>query len=198
MFDDTESDFWKSKMNEFQHSNMTRPGAERLDFSEVPVKIKEFESAHPALCAKATDNGTYITWEIPVTSSVKLRVFFQSQIKVSLMENTSGDPVKICDTKCFYDPFPEIETFVKNIPVFKTELDELLKTHMQLSKRQKIAGEFIKAFVQAKIPADKYLWRLDPEKEGFCLVLTDAKTLEEKKVFLSCEDFRSEINGLQK
>lgn len=198
MFDDKESDFWKSKINELQHSNMTRPGAERLNFEQVPEKIKDFESAHPNLGAKATDNGTYITWEIPVTSTVKLRVFFQSQIKLSLMETTSGDAVKICDAKCFYNPFPEIENFVSKISEFKKELEELLKTSLQLSKKQKVAGEFIKAYLQTKIPSDKFMWQITAGNDCFHLVVTDLKTSEQKEINLTCENFKSEICGLPK
>ncbi|MCQ2596283.1 MAG: hypothetical protein MJ181_00415 [Treponema sp.] len=195
MFDDKESDFWKSRINELQHSNMTRPGAERLGFSEVPEKIRAFEASHPDLVTKATDNGSYITWEISVTQTVKMRVFFQSQIKLSLLQVTAGDPVKICDAKCFYDPFPEIEAFVAKIPDYKKELEEIIKAGLQLSKKQKIAGEFMKAYLQEKIPCDKYLWQLVPAEEGFSLLLTDAKTSEEKKISLSLEGFRQEISN---
>lgn len=198
MFDDKESDFWKEKLNQCQHKNMTRVGAERLNFSDVPVQIKEFENAHPGLAAKTTDNTSYITWEIPVTATVKLRVFFQSQIKVSLMQVSGGDLVKICDAKFPYNPFPEIEDFVKQIPAYKKELDQILKTHMQLSKKQKIAGEFIKAYVQSKIPAEKYLWQLIPEKDTFILKLTDSKTSEEKRLDISLENFITDIEGALK
>lgn len=194
MFDDKESDFWKEKLNQYQHMNMTRTGAERLSFQDVPLEIKKFENAHPGLGAKTTDNTSYITWELPVTSTVKLRVFFQSQIKVSLMQTAGGDPVKICDAKFPYNPFPEIEAFVKNIPDYKKDLDQLLKAHLQLSKKQKIAGEFIKAFASSKISSEKYLWQLVPEKETFLLKLTDAKTSEEKRILLSLENFQSELS----
>jgi len=194
MFDDTESDFWKSKINELQHNNMTRAGAERLDFSEVPEKIREFEAAHPELITKATDNGTYITWEFSVTQTVKMRVFFQSQIKLSLMQINAGDPVKICDAKCFYNPFPELDAFAEKIPQFKKELEELVKSNLQLSKKQKIAGEFIKAYVQKKVSGGKYLWQLVPESENFRLMLTDAKISEEKTLILSAESFKAEID----
>lgn len=198
MFDDKESDFWKSKINEFQHSNMTRAGAERLDFSEVSAKIKAFETSHPALGAKATDNGTYITWELPVTSTVKMRVFFQSQIKVSLMETTSGDAVKICDAKCFYDPFPEIEAFAAKIPDFKKELDEVIKNSLQLSKRQKVAGEFMKAYLQARLPADRFMWNLTAENETYRLVITDSKTSEQRTLYLTADNFKAEVSSLPK
>lgn len=198
MFDDKESDFWKEKLNDIQHKNMTRVGAQRLGFSDVPSEIKKFESVHGGLGAKTTNNTSYITWEIPVTASVKLRVFFQSQIKVSLMQTNGGELVKICDAKFPYNPFPEIEVFVNKIPDYKSELDKILKAHLQLSKKQKIAGEFIKAFVQAKVPSEKYLWQLVPEKETFVLKFTDAKTFEEKRVQLSLENFREEINAVLK
>ncbi len=198
MFDDKESDFWKEKLNDIQHKNMTRPGAERLVFSDVISEIQKFEDSHPGLSARTTDNTSYITWEIPVTSNVKLRVFFQSQIKVSLMQVSGGDPVKICDAKFPYNPFPEIDAFVKQIPGFQKELDELLKADMKLSKKQKIAGEFIKAYVQEKIPSEKYIWQVVPENESFFLKLTDAKTSEERKLKLSLENFRQEIEDLLK
>lgn len=198
MFDDKESDFWKEKLNDIQHKNMTRPGAERLVFSDVTSEIQKFEDSHPGLSARTTDNTSYITWEIPVTSNVKLRVFFQSQIKVSLMQVSGGDPVKICDAKFPYNPFPEIDAFVKQIPGFQKELDELLKADMKLSKKQKIAGEFIKAYVQEKIPSEKYIWQVVPENESFFLKLTDAKTSEERKLKLSLENFRQEIEDLLK
>ncbi|MCQ2585424.1 MAG: hypothetical protein MJ185_07530 [Treponema sp.] len=198
MIGEKESDYWKQKINEFQHKNMTRPGAERLSFSDVKCEIESFEKNHPELTAKTSDNGSYITWEILVTSSVKFRVFFQSQIKASLMDVTAGEAVKICDVKCFYNPFPEIEEFVNKIPEYKKELEELLKSDMQLSKKQKVAGEFIKAYIQAKISADKYLWQLVPENQLFNLILRDTKTAEEKIITLSSENFLTELNNLPK
>lgn len=198
MIGEKESDYWKQKLNEFQHKNMTRAGADRLNFSDVKDEIKNFEKNHPELKAKSSDNGSYITWEILVTSSVKFRVFFQSQIKVSLMDVTAGEAVKICDAKCFYNPFPEIEDFVKKIPDYKKELEELLKADMELSKKQKVAGEFIKAYVQEKTPSDKYLWQLVPENQSYKLILRDVKTAEEKTVILSLENFQDELNYLPK
>lgn len=198
MIGEKESDYWKQKLNEFQHKNMTRAGADRLNFSDVKDEIKNFENNHPELKAKTSDNGSYITWEILVTSSVKFRVFFQSQIKVSLMDVTVGEAVKICDAKCFYNPFPEIEDFVKKIPDYKKELEELLKADMELSKKQKVAGEFIKAYVQEKTPSDKYLWQLVPENQSYKLILRDVKTAEEKTVILSLENFQKELNYLPK
>ena len=198
MIGEKESDYWKQKLNEFQHKNMTRAGADRLNFSDVKDEIKNFENKYPALKAKTSDNGSYITWEILVTSSVKFRVFFQTQIKVSLMDVTAGEAVKICDAKCFYNPFPEIEDFVKKIPDYKKELEELLKADMELSKKQKVAGEFIKAYVQEKTPSDKYLWQLVPENQSYKLILRDVKTAEEKTVILSLENFQDELNYLPK
>lgn len=198
MIGEKESDYWKQKLNEFQHKNMTRAGADRLNFSDVKDEIKKIENNHPAFKAKTSDNGSYITWEILVTSSVKFRVFFQSQIKVSLMDVTAGEAVKICDAKCFYNPFPEIEDFVKKIPDYKKELEELLKADMELSKKQKVAGEFIKAYVQEKTPSDKYLWQLVPENQSYKLILRDTKTAEEKTVILSLENFQKELNYLPK
>ena len=198
MFDDIESDFWKEKLNDIQHKNMTRPGAERLVFSDVTSEIKKFEDSHSGLAARTTDNTTYKTWEIPVTSKVKLRIFFQSQIKVSLMEVSGGDPVKICDAKFPYNPFPEIDVFVNQISQYRKELDELMKEHMKISKKQMISGEFIKAYVQAKIPGEKYIWQVLPENECFFLKLTDIKTSEERTVKLSMENFRLEIEDILK
>ena len=194
MFDDKESDFWKEKLNDIQHKNMTRAGSERLIFSEVIGEIKKFEETHPELAAKMTDNVSYITWEIPVTATVKLRVFFQSQIKLSLMQTTGAEPVKICDAKFPYNPFPEIEAFVKLIPDYKKELEQLLKKHLNLTKKQKVAGEFIKAYVQEKISTVDYLWQLLPEKESYLLKLTSTRTSEEKRIPLTLENFQSELS----
>lgn len=197
MIGDKESDFWKRKINDFQHRNMTRAGAERLNLADVNSEIEKFEKTHPDLGAKTTDNGTYITWEFLITSNVKLRLFFQSQIKLSLMDISAGDAVKICDVKCFYNPFPEVDFFVSQIPEYKKELEILLKGEMELSKKQQIAGEFIKAYLKSKISTEKYLWQLLPEEQAFKLHLTDAKTFVEKNVILTFKDFMTEINKLQ-
>lgn len=194
MFDDKESDFWKEQFIHYQHRNMTRVGAQRLSLSEVPQAINEFEKNHPEVVAKTTDNSSYITWETSVTPTVKLRVFFQSQIKLSLLQISDGDPVKICDAKFPYNPFPEIQSFLEHIPQYKKELEQLLKDNMKLSKKQKIAGEFIKAYAASLIPTDVYLWQLVPEKEGYLLKLTEMKTSEEKRISLDLENFKSQID----
>ena len=131
MFDDKESDFWKEQFIHYQHRNMTRVGAQRLSLSEVPQAINEFEKNHPDVVAKTTDNSSYITWETSVTPTVKLRVFFQSQIKLSLLQISDGDPVKICDAKFPYNPFPEIQSFLEHIPQYKKELEQLLNGNLK-------------------------------------------------------------------
>ena len=97
MYDDVESDFWKDIFVHLQHKNMVRVGAERLLLSDVPDVFQKFSLAHPELQPQTQVNESSASWEIFVTSTIKLRLFIQSGIKASLLHKKGADFVKIAD-----------------------------------------------------------------------------------------------------
>lgn len=195
MYEDVESDFWKEIFVHMQHKNMIRIGAERLSVQESTAAFERFQLAHPELQPEITNAATYVTWEIFVSDTVKLRLFIQNQIKGSLMQRTGGDLVKIADAKFPNNPFPEIEEFLSKKDEYLRDLHSKIESHIRIEKKQKLLGEFIKAHLIKKF-SDKngIIWSLEPDDDNFKLTVTEAG--EKRTVILSCENYINRIASL--
>lgn len=193
MYDDVESNFWKEHFSHLQHKNMVRTNAERLVFDSVVSEIEKFNQENPELNGLMENSGSYITWEAFITDKIKLRLFFQGQIKGSLMEKQGSDFVKIADAKFPYNPFPEVKEFFQNKDKYLKELAKEKKDDLESNMKNKIAGEFIKAYLQKKIRDNSVVWELILKEEGFLLKLS--KDGNEKQLFLNHENFKSQIDN---
>lgn len=172
MYDDVESDFWKDIFVHMQHKNMIRIGAERLSVQDAPAAFERFAFAHPDIKVEITNSANYVTWEIFITKTVKLRLFIQSQIKGTLLQRSGGDLVKIADAKFPNNPFPEIEEFLSNKNELLKELHHKVEHEIKQSKKEKLTGEFIKAHLKVKFSNQKdVVWSLENSGHEFKLHL---------------------------
>lgn len=197
MYEDIESNFWKEHFTHLQHKNMVNTTAERLDREGFLQAVQKFSSEHIEYNPMYEDNGSYITWEATVTNSIKIRLFYQYQIKGSLMQKQSSEFVKIADAKFPYNPFGEILEFLKKKNQYEAELEQLQKSNLQNNMKTKIAGEFIKACLLQKFKKEEStFWNLEPVAEGFILTLN--RNHNETQVKLSYTDFVSVLDNISK
>ncbi|MBR1639245.1 MAG: hypothetical protein IJ688_07665 [Treponema sp.] len=198
-YQDSEADFWKEIFVHLQHKNMVRPGAERLDFSDVKAAFDRFSLANPQIAAVYEINQTSASWEAPVTSTIRLRLFFQNQIKASLLQRQGSDFVKIADAKFPYNPFPEISEFLSRTDLYQVQLHEKIEKVRKDDRRTKLAEEFIKAALEKKFSPSKTVWRLeeaDSQYQNAAFVLVLGSVPAERKIPLSEENFMQEIRSL--
>ena len=195
MYNDVESDFWKDIFVHMQHKNMMRIGAERLTLQDCPAAFERFQLAHPEIQPEITNSSGYCTWEIFVSDTVKLRLFFQNQIKGSFMQRNGGDLVKIADAKFPNNPFPEIEEFLSRKNDLLRELHSRIETYVHEEKKQKLIGEFIKAHLIKKFGSqNEIIWSFEICGSDFRLTLK--KGTEEKIILLSCDNYINQIASL--
>lgn len=188
MYDDIEADYWKEIFVHMQHKNMVRQNAERLAIQDAQKAFERFSFIHPELKCEVTNAGSYITWEVFISDTVKLRLFIQSSIKGTLLQKDGGDLTKIADAKFFNNPFPEIEEFFKNRDFYLRELNAKKDEGVRLKKKQKLAAEFIKAKLKKKYENQTdVMWNLEIRKEDFLLKLTVAG--ETREIVLTGPDF---------
>ncbi len=195
MYEDIESDFWKEHFVHMLHKNMVRTNALSLSIINAKKEFDAFENKFSSYKAEINFSTSYVTWEIFVTPSVKLRLYIQSQVKASLLQVNGGDLVKIADAKFPYNPFPEIEEFLQNKEKYLKELDQTINNSLKFSKQQKLTGEIIKALLMNKFTDTNKIWHLEFTKTDYKLIILEAG--EEKIVPISFKNFKQDIELLQ-
>ena len=168
---DSEADFWKELFVHLQHKNMVRTNAQPLRLDDCKAAFEEFAVSHPAARITTEYSGSYCTFEVALTETIKLRLYIQSAIKGSLMQKTGTDYVKLCDAKFPYNPLPEIDEFLARLPDYLKDLNQSLENKSRSLRRQKLAQEFIKAYATAHLPKTEP-WKLESDTDGtFTLTL---------------------------
>ena len=211
MYEDVEGDFWKEIFVHLQHKNMMRMGGssavqnegseadlafdEKLTVQNAQAQFDIFSKRNPGLSPAVEGSSSYFTWEVFVTSNVKVRLFIQNQIKCSLMQNIDGDFTKIADAKFPNNPFPELEEFLSRRHDYEKELGELKGHTIRCKKQQKIAGEFIKAFLMKKFSGTETVWYIEPKNDNFILTL-DKGNGDKVENVISTDNFVQEIEKL--
>lgn len=196
-YSDREADFWKELFVHLQHKNMVRSGAERLSLADLPAAVERFALAHPEITANYEIKASSASWEVPVTSTIRLRLFIQNQIKASLLQRQGSDFVKIADAKFPYNPFPEISEFLSRRDQYEVELNSRLEKASRCDRRTRLACNFIKAALEKKLASSSLVWHLEEADSAdypFNLIL--GQSPNERKIPLTAENFMQELKQI--
>lgn len=194
MYDDVEGDFWKEILVELLKKNMARTDGTRFSMNDCQQAFENFQLIHPELKPEIVNSQSYITWEIFITPSIKLRLFVQNQVKVTLLQKQNGDLVKIADGKFPYNPFPEIKELLRNKDQILVQLNKVQNENLRIKKQQKLCFQFIKAHLLKKYKDTDIIWNLEENKNDFILHIQDNG--KEKSIPLSRNNYLEEIKSL--
>ena len=151
MFNDIESDFWKEQISAMQKNNLLRKDSDKLYMSDCEEKFEEFKLLHPELVIESTCGANYCSLEFFVTQDIKLRLFVQNQTKITFLQRTDDDLIKIADAKFPNNPFKDIEDFLLHRKDLTEQLLQLKETKQIIQKQQNFAAFFIEAYLDKKL-----------------------------------------------
>lgn len=186
-YSDTEADFWKEHFVHLQHKNMVRTNALPLHMADCKAEFEAFTASHPDAKISCEYFPSYCTFEVTLTTTIKLRLFIQNNIKASLMQKCGPEYIKICDAKFPYNPLPEISEFLAGLPNYLAELSQSLEKKSRSNRRQKLAQEFIKAYASAHL---KQAFTINPNEDGTFNLTLSAKSIN---IQITEDDFMQKI-----
>lgn len=186
-YSDTEADFWKEHFVHLQHKNMVRTNALPLHMADCKAEFEAFTASHPDAKISCEYFPSYCTFEVTLTTTIKLRLFIQNNIKASLMQKCGPEYIKICDAKFPYNPLPEISEFLAGLPNYLAELSQSLEKKSRSNRRQKLAQEFIKAYASAHL---KQAFTINPNEDGTFNLALPAKSINMQ---ITEDDFMQKI-----
>lgn len=189
-YSDTEADFWKEHFVHLQHKNMVRANALPLHMADCKAEFEAFTASHPDAKISCEYFPSYCTFEVTLTTTIKLRLFIQNNIKASLMQKCGPEYIKICDAKFPYNPLPEISEFLAGLPNYLAELSQSLEKRFRSNRRQKLAQEFIKAYASAHL---KQAITINPNEDGTFNLTLPAKSINMQ---ITEDDFMQKIAEL--
>lgn len=186
-YSDTEADFWKEHFVHLQHKNMVRANALPLHMADCKAEFEAFTASHPDAKISCEYFPSYCTFEVTLTTTIKLRLFIQNNIKASLMQKCGPEYIKICDAKFPYNPLPEISEFLAGLPNYLAELSQSLEKRSRSNRRQKLAQEFIKAYASAHL---KQAFTINLNEDGTFNLALPAKSINMQ---ITEDDFMQKI-----
>lgn len=186
-YSDTEADFWKEHFVHLQHKNMVRANALPLHMADCKAEFEAFTASHPDAKISCEYFPSYCTFEVTLTTTIKLRLFIQNNIKASLLQKCGPEYIKICDAKFPYNPLPEISEFLAGLPNYLAELSQSLEKKSRSNRRQKLAQEFIKAYASAHL---KQAITINPNEDGTFNLTLPAKSIN---IQITEDDFMQKI-----
>lgn len=186
-YSDTEADFWKEHFVHLQHKNMVRTNALPLHMADCKAEFEAFTASHPDAKISCEYFPSYCTFEVTLTTTIKLRLFIQNNIKASLLQKCGPEYIKICDAKFPYNPLPEISEFLAGLPNYLAELSQSLEKKSRSNRRQKLAQEFIKAYASAHL---KQAFTINPNEDGTFNLALPAKSINMQ---ITEDDFMQKI-----
>lgn len=189
-YSDTEADFWKEHFVHLQHKNMVRTNALPLHMADCKAEFEAFTASHPDAKISCEYFPAYCTFEVTLTTTIKLRLFIQNNIKASLMQKCGPEYIKICDAKFPYNPLPEISEFLAELPNYLAELSQSLEKKSRSNRRQKLALEFIKAYASANL---KQAFTITSNEDGTFNLTLPAKSIN---IQITEDDFMQKIAEL--
>lgn len=175
MFDDIESDFWKEQISAMQKNNLLRKDSDRLFMSECEKKFEEFKLLHPELVVETTCSVNHCSLEFFVTQDVKLRLFVQNQTKLSFLQRSDGDLIKIADAKFPNNPFKDIEDFLLHRKDLTEQLLQLKETKQIIQKQQNFAAFFIEAYLDKKL-GETFQWKIQKNRQNLSIQINRINT----------------------
>lgn len=175
MFDDIESDFWKEQISAMQKNNLLRKDSDRLFMSECEKKFEEFKLLHPELVVETTCSANHCSLEFFVTQDVKLRLFVQNQTKLSFLQRSDGDLIKIADAKFPNNPFKDIEDFLLHRKDLTEQLLQLKETKQIIQKQQNFAAFFIEAYLDKKL-GETFQWKIQKNRQNLSIQINRINT----------------------
>lgn len=189
-YTDTEADFWKEHFVHLQHKNMVRTNAQPLRMADCKKEFDAFTASHPDAKVSCEYFPSYCTFEVTLTTTIKLRLFIQNNIKASIMQKYGPEYIKICDAKFPYNPLPEIDEFLSKLPDYLKDLEQSLENKSRSLRRQKLALEFIKAYAATHL---KHVFTINSNEDGtFLLSLPESS----KNIQITEDDFMQKITDL--
>lgn len=188
---DNEADFWKEHFVHLQHKNMVRTNAGPLRLDECKDAFEEFSALHPEARINSEFFSSYCTFEITLTSTIKLRLFVQNNIKASIMQKCGAEYIKICDAKFSHNPLPEISEFLLKLPDYLKELEQSLENKARSERRQKLVLEFIKAYASTHL---KVHYEVTMNDDGTFLLILPANSIN---IQITENNFMQKINELK-
>lgn len=195
MFDDIESDFWKEQISVMQKNNLLRKDSEKFYMFDCENKFEEFKLLHPELVIETTCSANHCSLEFFVTQDVKLRLFVQNQIKISFLQRSDGDLIKIADAKFPNNPFIEIEKFLSRKMDVNKQLLKIKENSQIIQKRQNFAAFFIEAYLEKKL-GEMFYWNIQKNKKNLLIKINKInKKMDEFSFEVDLEqEMKNQIN----
>ena len=190
MFNDIESDFWKEQLSAMQKNNLLRKDSDKLYMSDCEEKFEEFKLLHPELVIESTCGANYCSLEFFVTQDIKLRLFVQNQTKITFLQRTDDDLIKIADAKFPNNPFKEIEEFLSHKTELNKHLLHLKEEKQIIQKRQKFVSFFIVVYLNKKL-GDNFQWVIQKNNQNLSIHFLQNKNKKEELTFVI--DFEKDI-----
>ena len=158
--------------------------------SECEEKFEEFNLLHPELVIESTCGANYCSLEFFVTQDIKLRLFVQNQTKITFLQRTDDDLIKIADAKFPNNPFKEIEEFLSHKTDLNKHLLHLKEEKQIIQKRQKFVSFFIEAYLNNKL-GDNFQWVIQKNNQNLSIHFLQNKNKKEELTFVI--DFEKDI-----
>jgi hypothetical protein len=187
---DNEADFWKEHFVHLQHKNMVRTNAQPLHMADCKAEFEAFTASHSEAKISCEYFPSYCTFEVSLTSTIKLRLFIQNNIKASMLQKCGPEYIKICDAKFPYNPLPEIDEFLDRLPDYLKELEASLEKKSRSLRHQKLAHEFIKAYASANL---KQAFNVNSNEDGTFTLTLPSKSIN---IQITEDDFMQKIDEL--
>ena len=176
-----------------QRQNM-RLNSSNMSLSDAKEKLEKMQKLLPEIEIISASTDSYISSDLQASSKLKVRLYIQSQSKITFLESTGTGWEKIADAKFPNDPFPLLIHFFNHLEQYEKELREVLEERRKFEKKQKIAGEIIKSLLMKKFRETKTIWHLEPNQEDFTLTIENGT--DKKIIPISFENFTADIKNL--
>ena len=99
----------------------------------------------------------------------------QNQTKLSFLQRSDGDLIKIADAKFPNNPFKEIEDFLLHRKDLTEQLLQLKETKQIIQKQQNFAAFFIEAYLDKKL-GETFQWKIQKNRQNLSIQINRINT----------------------